>query len=65
MTIKQLEKLIATRESKKSQVKIGDIREIIGIISDVIYADIKFMSTETIYELNENGKKRAKKKVKK
>lgn len=36
MTIKQLASEIAKREGKKSQARIGDIREILGILADIV-----------------------------
>jgi len=39
MTLRELESRIALREGKKSQVKIGDIREIIRILKDEISKD--------------------------
>lgn len=37
MTINKLASLIAKKEGKKHQASIGDIREILGILSDEIY----------------------------
>jgi rRNA processing protein Gar1 len=37
MTLNQLASKIAKLEGKKSQARVGDIREILGIISDVFY----------------------------
>lgn len=37
MTLSKLASLIAKREGKKSQARIGDIREIIGILCDIYY----------------------------
>lgn len=39
MTLKQLISAIAAREGKKSQVKIGDIREILRVIADLAVED--------------------------
>jgi len=64
MTLTDLYKHIAKHEGKKSQVKIGDIREIVGIISDLVYGDDK-RSYETHRALWLNGKRRAKRKVRK
>jgi len=36
MTINKIAKEIAKREGKKSQARYGDIREILGILSDII-----------------------------
>lgn len=35
MTRRELEKIISEREGKKSQVSIGNIREILSIITDL------------------------------
>lgn len=35
MTLQQLASLIAKREGKKSQVKIGDVREVLRLICDI------------------------------
>lgn len=35
MTFKKLAKLIAEREGKKSQTKIADVREILGLLSSI------------------------------
>lgn len=40
MTKAQLIKEICKREGKKSNVKIGDVREIISILSDIILEEI-------------------------
>lgn len=40
-TINALASEIAKREGKKSQARIGDIREILGILSDMVFADYK------------------------
>lgn len=57
MTLKELYSKIARREAKKSQVKIGDIREIIAILSDLMmeHPDIHAL-------LRKNGERRAKRK---
>jgi len=59
MNIKKLASIIAKKEGKKSQVKIGDVREVLGIVSDLIYDDINIAMV--IYE---NGQNRAKRKKK-
>jgi hypothetical protein len=43
MTLKELASAIAKREGKKSQVKIGDIREILRIIADLMVEDPEVM----------------------
>ena len=64
MTIKELVSEIAKREAGKSNVKVGDIREIIGHLSDMVfvdelYGDIKLNNLVSM--LYANGKRRAKK----
>jgi hypothetical protein len=49
---------IAKREGKKSQARIGDIREIIGILSDIFYED---ETCDLLNAFHEAGAKRAKK----
>ena len=39
MNIKELASLIAKREGRKSQVSVGDIREILALLCDLYYAD--------------------------
>lgn len=67
MTIKTLASMIAAKEGKKSQARIGEIREILGIISDLIYADYleHKESSPVLDALANNGMKRAKKVPKK
>lgn len=55
LTLKQLISAIAVREGKKSQVKIGDIREILRVIADLAAED-----PEVIVTLVRYAKKRAK-----
>lgn len=56
--LKKLASEIAKREGKKSQARIGDIREILGILSDIFQADEE---CELINAFHEAGSKRAKK----
>lgn len=63
MTINKLASKIAKIEGKKSEVSIGNIREILGIISDILYMDA--LENSDIYMcLYQNGKKRANKNAK-
>lgn len=48
MTLNQLASEIAKRERKKSQVKIGDIREILKIMVDM-EAESKFGPADVIF----------------
>ncbi len=61
MTLNKLAKEITLREGKKKQINIAQVKEIIGIISDLVYE----MKTESLVKkLWDNGEKRAKKKSK-
>jgi hypothetical protein len=54
---------IAKIESKKREVTIGNIREMLGIISDLFYVEQDFPSNiQTYTELLNNGRKRASRK---
>lgn len=65
----QLDSVIAKREGKKLQVGIGNIREIRGILSDIIFAEatpimgcgnsVYAIKSPTVIELYKNGKRRA------
>lgn len=60
-TIQQLASAIAKKEGHKSQARIGDIREILAILSDMTYD-----SADVIQTLVKNGitrRKRMKKNV--
>ena len=46
MTIKKLASEIAKREGKKSQTQIGDIREILSILSDMINDEYEKLCNE-------------------
>lgn len=57
MKINDIAKEIAKREGKKSQARIGDIKEILGIIADIVWE-----STEDVVPTIINlGKQRDKK----
>jgi hypothetical protein len=57
-TIRGLASALAKKEGKKSQARIGDIRELLGLLSDVIHeAD----GSDILILLIDNGAKRAKK----
>ena len=69
-TIKKLASEIAKREGKKSQVSIGNIREILGHISDLFYehslkGKIVVLKTSPGFALYNNGVARAVNKQKK
>ncbi len=58
MTINKLASLIAKKEGKKSQARIGDIREILAILSDIFWEeDVELLMAIFLA----NGLKRAKK----
>lgn len=69
MTIKELASYIAKLEGKKSQAQIGDIRELLGILSDLYYRSSKVImcvdsndyefTSELGTILYRNGKRRA------
>lgn len=62
MTIKELVKLIVEKEGKKKEVSVGDVREIIAIISEVLATeDGQIGRVETYANLVKNGKRRLKK----
>lgn len=68
MTINQLATKIAKLEGKKSQARIGDLREIIGILSDLVFQDYcDYLNGENsilVEMLIVNGQKRSKRKKK-
>jgi hypothetical protein len=59
-TIRGLASEVCKREGKKSQARIGDVREILGILSDILYAQDEPL--ETYQVLYKNGQVRSKKK---
>lgn len=60
MTIRSLASRIAKLEGRKSQTRIADIREILSLLSDIMYAEPADCSSV----LYDNGKKRLKRKKK-
>lgn len=60
MKIKEIVLRITKAEALKKQVSIGNVREIVSIVSDIIYE-----SCEANCTLLNNGKRRAKIKAKK
>lgn len=63
-TIKALASAIAKTEGKKSQARIGDIREILSVLSDLLVEERSGMESKIFTCLYINGLKRAKKKAK-
>ena len=55
MTLKELVSKIAKEEGKKHEAPVGDVREIVGLISDEIFKD-----PELGLKLAQNGARRAK-----
>ena len=60
LSLEDLATLVAETEGRKSQATIGDIREVISIISDLIFTD-----PEIIESLRKNGERRFLKTLKK
>jgi ferredoxin-thioredoxin reductase catalytic subunit len=60
MKIKELVAYIAKKEAGKSNVKVGDIREIVGLVSDLMYQNHEENQYEICTCLYKNGKRRAK-----
>lgn len=65
MKINDIAKEIAKREGKKSQARIGDIKEILGIIADMTFEDIILISNVWGLGQERAHKRNAKKRVKK
>ena len=63
MTIKQLAAQIAKIEGKKSQARIGDIAEILSILSDMAWEKLG-LDDSPLETLVKNGQKRSKRKKK-
>lgn len=67
MTLAQIASLIAKGEKGKSNMKIGDAREVVAILSDQLYSEFEVLGYKetpkvpTLRALYLNGKKRAKK----
>lgn len=53
MTFSNLASMVAMAEGKKSQATVGDIREILSILSDLLYGD-----PEVLLCLLANGKRK-------
>lgn len=61
MTLRKIASEICKREGKKSQARIGDVREILGILSDIVYED-SGLTSSFWQTFDDNGRRRAKKK---
>ena len=55
-TMRSLASEIAKREGKKSEARVGDIREILGILSDIVYET----NFDTMLIILDNGVRRSK-----
>lgn len=68
MKIKDLITKVMKQEGKKHQAIIGDVREIVGLVSDIVFKEarsrVPIMET-TVIQLHKNGEKRAAKKPRK
>lgn len=60
MSIKKMASMLAKLEGKKSQARIGDIRELLALLSDLIYEDRA--EQDLYFCLWDNGFERSKKK---
>ncbi len=64
-TINALAKHIAKLEGKKSQARIGDIKEILSLLSDLVFQDRYNFTNKHLYGvIFRNGERRAKRKKK-
>lgn len=59
MKPKELASYIAKHEGKKHSITIGDAREVVAILSDLIALE-PFMTGDTYVHLYKNGKRRLK-----
>jgi uncharacterized protein (UPF0147 family) len=64
MSITKLASEIAKREGKKSQARIGDIREILSILADIFHDFSIPEKVDLVAELTKSGERRAKRKKK-
>lgn len=64
MTITELTKKLCAIEGLKSEVKYGDMKEILGILADLIYRDeIAPMKNQVVANLTKLGKSRLMRKL--
>ena len=59
MTIKEIVSYVAKKEGKKVQTSVGNVREIVRILCELVYADEDALKT-----MIKNGKRLAKRKKK-
>jgi hypothetical protein len=62
MTIKELVSKIAKAEGLKHEASVGDIREIVGIVSDVLWKLSEPDCVKFVTVLVGNGKRRSRRK---
>ena len=65
ITIKKLASILCKAEGLKRQVRIGDMREILALLSDLIFDDLGTKGrhrTGVLYAMWDNGRKRFNKK---
>ncbi len=60
--VKSLAVELAKREGKKVQVTMGNAREIVGIVSDILYQEYVRIGAESYMSLVKNGERRSRKK---
>lgn len=65
MKINDIAKEIAKREGKKSIARMGDIKEILGILADIMYEQPLVIRPIVELGYNRSRKRNAKKRVKK
>lgn len=64
MNINKLASEIAKREGKKTQARIGEIREVLAILSDILHEEFSARNFNTFANIYNNGKRRSKTKTK-
>lgn len=64
MKISELPSILCKREGKLKEVSVGNMREILAILSDLVYED-QISDGKLVFALYANGKRRLKRKKKK
>lgn len=59
MTVQEIIKRIAKREGKKHEASVGDVREIVAIVADIIFEDSDPATCTAAQTLFIYGRKRA------
>lgn len=65
MKIDELARIVAALEGKKRQVSIGNIKEVLSVLAEVLAKDekaLKCLSDYVIYKANQKSKNRKKSK---